>query len=261
MSKLTIIQHNNKFYTLWEEVNVILQSTQQLQVSNIIPPKIKVQQEAMREYFGNDNKIFDSCDKLIWSFIMYNLDSYWDWCAIFPSEGLSFRHEYLRVWNMREWHYNNGANDYKEYSWDQLINTMPSTEKRACIFKNTIDTKKPAFIKAIDADCYAKWYTRQKKSQIDKILKALADKLGLSYDSATTSDQAVVKAYMYLKWALGWERMNTDWNSWKDWDDYWKVDNTNISLRAILYCTHASQRISRIDNDDNDCSVALVKEI
>jgi hypothetical protein len=33
---------------------------------------------------------------------------------------------------------------------------MPSTEKRNCIFKNTIDTKKPAFTKAMDDDCYAK---------------------------------------------------------------------------------------------------------
>jgi hypothetical protein len=221
------------------------------------PAPIVLIQKAMREQRPEDEAIFDSCDKLLQdkTFIYYEKDSYGDICTVFPSLWLSLRYEYLRGWDMKEWEYND-YKDYKEYSWDYLISTMPSTEKRNCIYKKTIDTKKWAFIKAMDEDCYTKWYTRQKRSHIDRIFSVLAAKFGLPFESKT-----VAKAYMYLKWSLGCEWMNTDWHNWSDGDKYWYINNEPIRSRVILYCNNKSQMISKYTAPNLYWSVALLKEI
>ncbi len=62
----------------------------------------------------------------------------------------------------------------------------------------------------MDEDCYKRGYTWQTKAQLDTILSALAGQLGISYNPNTIDDQEVMRAYMYLRGSLGWERMNTE---------------------------------------------------
>lgn len=91
-----------------------------------------------------------------------------------------------------------------------------STRSKDCIYKNTIDLQKSVLKKQLNNDCYAKGYVRQTKAYTDKILQSLANKLNITYNAASTSDQQVVKAYMYLKGALGRERLNTEYSTNKE---------------------------------------------
>ncbi len=224
------------------------------------PALIQAQQSAMREIWWEDNELYNGCDMLRaqW-FITYEKDSQGDWCTRFPILGLSVRHEYLRSDKMKQWDYYDWKNDYKTYTDSYLLSDESLKGHRDCIYKNTIDRQKQARKNAMDEDCYNKGYMRQKKSQLDVILSALAGQLGISYNPNSTDEQEVVKAYMYLRGALGREWMNTEYETWKEWDKYWQGENSIFGSRWVLFCNNHYQRIYRVDGDDNDCSIPLIR--
>lgn len=94
--------------------------------------------------------------------------------------------------------------------------TTNSTRTQDCIYKNTIDQQKSIWKQQLDNDCYSKGYVRQTKAYTDNILSSLAQRIGITYNPSSISDQQVLKAYMYVKGALGWERLNSEYSTNKE---------------------------------------------
>lgn len=193
-------------------------------------------------------------------FVKYEQDTHGDRCTTFPTLGLSVRHEYLRGGKMKQGDYD-WKNDYKVYNDSYLFSDNDLKGNRNCIYKNTIDKQKQTWKDAMDVDCYGKGYTWQTKAQLDTILSALAGQLGIWYNPNTTDEQEVVKAYMYLRGSLGWEWMNTEYETWREWDKYWQYENNSFVSRWVLLCSDDYQRILWNNFDFNDCSIPLIKSL
>ncbi len=221
-----------------------------------IPNLIALQQKIMRSAMPPEDKgLYDKCDLLRKSwFVEYTLDERGDACTDFPTLGLSVRHENLRQWNMKVGDYDGWKSDSK--SWTGNRSQLGA---KNFIYKNTIDKQKQTWKDAIDKDCYEKGYTRQTKANYDTILTALAQQLWLTYDPKNTTSQQVVRAYMYLKGAYGWEWMNTEYETGREWDKYWQYKNNGSDRRWILYCLSEGQRIDWLCSAHHDCSIPLIK--
>jgi hypothetical protein len=245
-----------------------IQGTQEVVVEDSIPPELKVTQQALRAKWPNeklpDGRDFrDACDALMHdpTCVKFGGDAYWDTYTEFVEAKVQCRHTYLRTDGMQQGEYEHGKNDYIQFADKQLISFTTSSGTKACVYKNTIDQQKPTWKKQMDTDCYAKGYTRQTKAHTDNILSSLARRLSITYDIThiTNQNQQVIKAYMYLKWALGRERLNSEFSSSKNWDIYWQRDHNSISRRLMVHCHDSVQAIFWDSCVNNIWSIPLVR--
>ncbi len=231
-----------------------------------IPGALRQYQLALRtkrpdERLPDGNSFRDACDSLLQepAFLRFWVDEHGDSYTEFVETKVQCRHNYLRTESMKQGEYEGGKNDYKQYTDNYLLPSITSTRSKDCIYKNTIDQQKSAWKQQLDNDCYAKWYVRQTKAYTDKILQSLANKLNITYNAASTSDQQIIKAYMYLKGALGREWLNNEYDTNKEWDKYWQLNKNSISGRSIVYCHVDDQRFLWSSIGDYDCSIPLMR--
>lgn len=213
-----------------------------------IPGALRQHQLALRaqrpdEKLPDGNNFRDACDSLLQdpAFLRLWVDEHGDTYTEFVDAKVQCRHAYLRTEGMKQGEYESGKNDYKQYTDKYLMPTTNSTRTQDCIYKNTIDQQKSIWKQQLDTDCYAKGYMRQTKAYTDKILQSLANKLNITYNAASRSDQQVVKAYMYLKGALGRERLNSEYSTNKEWDKYWQLNENSIGIRSFVFCLNDIQ--------------------
>ncbi len=234
----------------------------------VIPAVITEHQKAIqakrpKETNNAWENLWDLCDKMMKdsSKIQYIDDGYGEKGVYFPSLWIMQRIAYLWWGSMKQGDYSHGANHYKQYNVNNAFSGMPAQESRQLIYKETLDTLPGEFTDILKKDMYDKGYRWKTLTDTNKIFTYIAKELWLWFNENSMRDQKVVKAYMYLTWAVTWEWLNTDLDSKKDGDAQWKLDGKPISARAVVLCSVISQRISRNGNVSFDCAVPLLKVI
>jgi hypothetical protein len=230
------------------------------------PSAIDKQQKAMEAYrpdelLSDEKSLRAWCQHLIdTARVSYEKDCYGNVCITFPELNLSVRYDSLRAWTMKEWPYDADTNaNTNHYT---LVDTeFPNTWElpRVSVYKDTIDNLHIDRIQQIDHEYY-QGYEWQKREDLELIFSALAQQLGVMYESSQMFAGQVEKAYMWLKWALGREWLNSDRNTKQHGDRYGK-DNAGraidgrcaISFDKIIHTIHWTNA--------GDWSIPLLKRL